>query len=219
MNIIKQIFETPDTPSGKKRLNNLITRLGLGKKIKGDLMKDVVSGELGGGASDLSNYINDVYDYYCLYKIIGLAEDGIGNIAYGDLIVERINYTEDDLNSIKNLRNLIINYNSTNGNQLLYDNVITEVSFQAYNYDVFINKIPDSNRLYEIFYVKCRKVNKNSVNASIPDEYVNLLPEYASLVDFNNLVDGKTPLLKITAEDYYKGQYYISKSKIINQER
>lgn len=52
MNIIKQIFETPDTPSGKKRLNNLITRLGLGKKVKGDLMKDVVSGELGGGASD-----------------------------------------------------------------------------------------------------------------------------------------------------------------------
>ena len=51
MNIIKQMFETPDTPSGKKRLNNLITRLGLGKKIKGDLMKDVVSGELGGGAS------------------------------------------------------------------------------------------------------------------------------------------------------------------------
>ena len=37
MNIIKQMFETPDTPSGKKRLNNLIIRLGLGKKIKGDL--------------------------------------------------------------------------------------------------------------------------------------------------------------------------------------
>lgn len=54
MNIIKQIFETPDTPSGKKRLNNLITRLGLGKKVKGDLMKDVVSGELGGGG-DLDN--------------------------------------------------------------------------------------------------------------------------------------------------------------------
>ena len=52
MNIIKQIFETPDTPSGKKRLNNLITRLGLGKKVKRDLMKDVVSGELGGGASN-----------------------------------------------------------------------------------------------------------------------------------------------------------------------
>lgn len=51
MNIIKQIFETPDTPSGKKRLNNLITRLGLGKKVKGDLMKDVVSGELGGTSS------------------------------------------------------------------------------------------------------------------------------------------------------------------------
>lgn len=46
MNIIKQMFETPDTPSGKKRLNNLITRLGLGKKVKGDLMKDVISGEL-----------------------------------------------------------------------------------------------------------------------------------------------------------------------------
>lgn len=60
MNIIKQMFETPDTPSGKKRLNNLITRLGLGKKIKGDLMKDVVSGELGGA----SNGEVKEYKYY-----------------------------------------------------------------------------------------------------------------------------------------------------------
>ena len=56
MNIIKQMFETPDTPSGKKRLNNLITRLGLGKKVKGDLMKDVVSGELGGGSNEVKEY-------------------------------------------------------------------------------------------------------------------------------------------------------------------
>ena len=49
MNIIKQIFETPDTPSGKKRLNNHITRLGLGKKQKGEVLKNVINGELGGG--------------------------------------------------------------------------------------------------------------------------------------------------------------------------
>ena len=47
MNIIKQIFETPDTPSGKKRLNNLITRLGLGKKQKGEVLIDLMTLEVG----------------------------------------------------------------------------------------------------------------------------------------------------------------------------
>lgn len=70
MNIIKQIFETPDTPSGKKRLNNLITRLGLGKKVKGDLMKNVVSGELGGGNGNA-----EVKDWYYTFDGPQFAED------------------------------------------------------------------------------------------------------------------------------------------------
>lgn len=69
MNIIKQMFETPDTPSGKKRLNNLITRLGLGKKVKGDLMKDVVNGELGGGASGEIT-LNDIFNIHPYKEII-----------------------------------------------------------------------------------------------------------------------------------------------------
>ena len=69
MNIIKQIFETPDTPSGKKRLNNLITRLGLGKKVKGDLMKDIVSGELGGANSEITlNDISNINSYELIVK-------------------------------------------------------------------------------------------------------------------------------------------------------
>ena len=68
MNIIKQIFDLPDTPSGKKRLNNLITRLGLGKKIKGDLMKDVVSGELGGDSNE--EYINTIEEFVEKYPYI-----------------------------------------------------------------------------------------------------------------------------------------------------
>ena len=56
MNIIKQIFETPDTPSGKKRLNNLITRLGLGKKQKGEVLKNVINGELGGGSVEYNRW-------------------------------------------------------------------------------------------------------------------------------------------------------------------
>lgn len=53
MNIIKEMLNLPDTPSGKKKLNKLITKLGLGKKQKGDILKNVVSGDIGngGGAS------------------------------------------------------------------------------------------------------------------------------------------------------------------------
>ena len=48
MNIIKEMLNLPDTPSGKKKLNKLITKLGLGKKQKGDILKNVVSGDIGG---------------------------------------------------------------------------------------------------------------------------------------------------------------------------
>lgn len=87
MNIIKQMFETPDTPSGKKRLNNLITRLGLGKKVKGDLMKDVVSGELGGGASSevkewyyRINVDNFSADFYNIKGLLEMSQCYITNI-------------------------------------------------------------------------------------------------------------------------------------------
>lgn len=52
MNIIKEMLNTPDTPSGKKKLNKLITKLGLGKKQKGDILKNVVSGDIGGASKN-----------------------------------------------------------------------------------------------------------------------------------------------------------------------
>ena len=61
MNIIKEMLNLPDTPSGKKKLNKLITKLGLGKKQKGDILKNVVSGDIGGVASK---------DEYIYYKVI-----------------------------------------------------------------------------------------------------------------------------------------------------
>lgn len=61
MNIIKEMLNLPDTPSGKKKLNKLITKLGLGKRQKGDILKNVVSGDIGGGASK---------DEYVYYKVI-----------------------------------------------------------------------------------------------------------------------------------------------------
>lgn len=61
MNIIKEMLNLPDTPSGKKKLNKLITKLGLGKKQKGDILKNVVSGDIGGGSGkeydDLHTYL------------------------------------------------------------------------------------------------------------------------------------------------------------------
>ena len=94
MNIIKQIFETPDTPSGKKRLNNLITRLGLGKKVKGNLMKDVVSGDLGGDVKK--------YGYYRISPdIFNLVAEGREQF-YG-FIIEILNFFANiELNGVTN---------------------------------------------------------------------------------------------------------------------
>lgn len=66
MNIIKEMLNLPDTPSGKKKLNKLITKLGLGKKQKGDILKNVVSGDIGGGGNEdvlkVSYYIVNTRD-------------------------------------------------------------------------------------------------------------------------------------------------------------
>lgn len=58
MNIIKEMLNLPDTPSGKKKLNKLITKLGLGKKQKGDILKNVVNGNIsnGGGGVDIKEW-------------------------------------------------------------------------------------------------------------------------------------------------------------------
>ena len=65
MNIIKEMLNLPDTPSGKKKLNKLITKLGLGKKQKGDILKNVVSGDIGGGGASKDEYV--------YYKVINSA--------------------------------------------------------------------------------------------------------------------------------------------------
>ena len=175
----------------------------------------------GGGTvenSDLNSYLDNVYDYYCTNKIIGLSEDGKGNLPYSDLNVEMIEYTDDDLKSIKELRSAIFIIGVEGMNPLLYDNTIIEVDFQKYTCDVFVNTVPDNNKFGQIFYIKCRKVNKYSMVGLFPDEIINIIPEYASFIDVFNVSVGKeTPLIKITAEDYYKGQYFINKSTTINQ--
>lgn len=63
MNAIKEILNTPDTPSGKKKLNKLITKLGLGKKQKGDILKNVVNNELGGSSNSEYYYRIDTNAY------------------------------------------------------------------------------------------------------------------------------------------------------------
>lgn len=63
MNIIKEMLNLPDTPSGKKKLNKLITKLGLGKKQKGDILKNVVNNELGGSSNSEYYYRIDTDAY------------------------------------------------------------------------------------------------------------------------------------------------------------
>lgn len=63
MNIIKEMLNLPDTPSGKKKLNKLITKLGLGKKQKGDILKNVVNNELGGSSNSEYYYRIDTNAY------------------------------------------------------------------------------------------------------------------------------------------------------------
>lgn len=218
MNIIKELFSLPKTAGGYKRRYKLLNRLGIEKKDKVEVAKAMDGGQLGGGDNNLNNYIDSVYDYYCLCKIIGLVEVGEGNIPYSDLNIEMVDYTEDDLNSIKNLRSLILNFNSEGVNPLLYDNTIIEVNFSKYSQEVFINRIPNNDSINPILYIKCRKINKYAIGGPLPDAIINILPEYMSLIDLNNVMEEKkTPLIKITAEDYYKGQYFINESKILNQ--
>lgn len=173
---------------------------------------------LGGGEnSELNNYINDVYDYYCMEKIIGLAEDGVGNAGYSDFIVEKIDYTEDDLNIIKNLASSMVDVDVQRLHPLLYDRLVILASFEKYTNEICINKKPSDNIYISLVYIKCRKVNKYSIGFSFPDEVMDSLPEYLSLIDIFAIGLGiEIPLIKITAEEYYKGQYFMNKSKIFN---
>lgn len=55
MNILKEIFNLPNTNAGRKRRYNLLNRLGIEKRDKAVVSKEIESGELGGVLVQLLN--------------------------------------------------------------------------------------------------------------------------------------------------------------------
>ena len=185
MNIIKQIFETPDTPSGKKRLNNLITRLGLGKKVKGDLMKDVVSGELGGGANN--SEVKEWYYYFSCWKFI---DDN--DLNESDAL-EILNGIEMATNPIAR----IVKYTSTNNSEpdIYYETAITTPSTIDLDTVIYF-------KYNENYYWHLPLNNKLFVIKGTLEERLESFIKFSSLTG-NEVIDFSKYFVSMTKEEYY----------------
>ena len=84
MNIIKQIFDLPDTPSGKKLRRKILNRFPIEKKDKIEVIKKIESGELKGIGNNTSSGTEDAVELkgtkFFYVKYIGDKGGLIGDI-------------------------------------------------------------------------------------------------------------------------------------------
>ncbi len=166
MNIIKEMLNTPDTPSGKKKLNKLITKLGLGKKQKGDIIKSVVNNELGDASKDEYIYYKST-DSSLFAQIIEVV------IAFGGTIVYKAQPYNDDGSLKTFIYFSIVNQNSTfkNGSKILGLRYLPFI-FNASGNKISLNSIEDLIELGK--YEQQVPGISNSFQRCSKDEFYNI---------------------------------------------